>query len=193
MASSLSGVRRTLTWSDFTVRKDIARPQPGDIGMVAQTRATFAVAGLSSGPVDGSRPTAYKLADRVKVVVRLKRDECWVAAWVVGGSTSDPERRRLLKHEQGHYDIVALLARDMLAEITALTKNLYASAQEPIDDANAVIARYDPYYDSVQELYDDKTNHGDVRREQERWNGLLLRAFGGIPLLEVLQDLRIMQ
>ncbi|MGE5171703.1 MAG: hypothetical protein ACM3JC_15175 [Rudaea sp.] len=193
MASSLTGLRRTLTWNDFTRKDDVSRPQPGDVAMVAQTRAVFAVQGLSSGPVDGSRPTAYKLADRVKVVVRLKRDECWVAAWVVAGSTSGPERQRLLKHEQGHYDIVALLARDMLAEITAVAKNLYASAQEPIDDANAVMARYDPYYDSVQELYDEKTNHGDVRNEQQRWNGFLLRAFGGIALLDVLHDLRIMQ
>jgi hypothetical protein len=193
MASSLSGLRRTLTWSDFTVRKDIAQPQPGDIGMVAQTRATFDVSNLASSVVEGARPTAYRLADRVKVVVRLKRDECWVAAWVVAGSTSDPERRRLLKHEQGHYDIVALTARDMLAEIGGLMKKLYASAQEPIDDANSVIERYAPYYDSIQELYDDKTNHGDVRAEQERWNGVIARAFRGIPLLDVLHDLRIMQ
>ena len=127
------------------------------------------------------------------MVVRLKRDECWVAAWVVAGSTSDPERRRLLKHEQGHYDIVALLARDMLADISSITKKLYPSAQEPIDDANAVIERFDPYYDSLQELYDDKTTHGDVRTEQERWNGVLAHAFGGIPLLDVLHDKRIMQ
>jgi hypothetical protein len=192
MASSLSGLRRTLSWSDFT-RKDMPRPQPGDAGMVAQTRATFNVDDLASSVVDGSRPTAYRLADRVRVAVRLKRDECWVAAWVVAGSTSDPERQRLLRHEQGHYDIVALLARDMLGEITAVTRKMYASAQEPIDEANGVIGRYDPYYDSIQELYDDKTNHGDVRTEQERWNGVIARAFRGIPLLDVLNDLRIMQ
>lgn len=192
MASTLSGLRRSLAWSDFS-RKDMPRPQPGDVAMVAQTRATFNVSDLASSVVDGSRPTTYKLVDKVKVLVRLRREECWVAAWVVAGSTSDPERKRLLKHEQGHYDIVALLARDMLADIKVLMKELYASAQEPIDAADAVIARYDPYYDSVQELYDDKTNHGDVRTEQQRWNGVLLRAFAGIPLLDVLHDLRIMQ
>jgi len=192
MASSLAGLRRTLSWSDFT-RKDMPRPQPGDVGMVAQTRATFSVEGLASSVVDGSRPTTYKLTDRVKVVVRLKREECWVAAWVLAGSTSDPERGRLLKHEQGHYDIVALLARDMYGEITAATRKLYASAQEPIDEANGVMQHYDPFYDSIQELYDDKTNHGDVRTEQQRWNGVIAHAFRGIPLLDVLHDLRIMQ
>jgi hypothetical protein len=192
MTSTLSGLRRTLTWSQFT-RRDAPRPQAGEVAMVAQTRAVFSATNLASDVVDGSRPTTYRLADRVNVVVRLKREECWVAAWVLTGSTSDPERRRLLKHEQGHYDIVALLARDMLADIKALAKSLYGSAQEPIDDANAVIERYDPYYDSIQELYDDKTNHGDVRTEQERWNNLLAGAFSGIPILDVLHDLRIMQ
>ena len=82
---------------------------------------------------------------------------------------------------------------DMYGEITAATRKLYASAQEPIDEANAVIEHYDPYYDSIQELYDDKTNHGDVRTEQQRWNGVIAHAFRGIPLLDVLHDLRIMQ
>jgi hypothetical protein len=192
VASSLAGLRRTLRWSDFT-SKDVPPPEAGEFTLAAQTQASYRVSGLSSGPIDGSRPTAYKLADAVKVVVRLQREECWVASWVIASSTSHAEQQRLLKHEQGHYDIVALLARDLLADITALTKNLYASAQEPIDDAEAIIARYQPYANSLQDLYDDKTNHGDVRNEQVRWNGVLVRAFNGIPLLDVLHDLRIMQ
>ena len=69
-------------------------------------------------------------------------------------------------HAQGHAAAATRRRRDGRAdacdvqrygEIVAATRKLYASAQEPIDEANAVMQHY------------------------------------GIPLLDVLHDLRIMQ
>lgn len=206
MASSLSGLRKTLTWAQFRTKKQ-PKPEPGESGTAAFTHAAYSISGFQSVPVAGKRPAQFRLKDDIAVNVTLKSDS-WVASWVADGSMSSAERSRLLKHEQGHYDIVALLARDLFNEITSIKGSSYASPDEPVDAVTAILDAYGPRFQELQDLYDDKTDHGINRDEQTRWNGLIGRAFtehrlGGemapagrtpqpTPLVDVLKDARVL-
>src|SRR5882672_5039657 len=109
MGSSLSGLRKPLAWAQFTPKK-MPKPEAGEKRTAALTNAAYSVSPYQSVPVAGKQPAQFKLKDDIVVNITLKPDS-WVATWVLDKGTPSDERARLLKHEQGHYDIVALLAR----------------------------------------------------------------------------------
>jgi predicted secreted Zn-dependent protease len=88
-------------------------------------------------------------------------------SWVVRGS----ETADLLTHEQGHFDITALGARDFLNDVLALSGSSAADLQSQIDSAQS---SNQSTIDSVNSMYDVDpncgTSHGTNAANQQQWN-----------------------
>ena len=98
-------------------------------------------------------------------VVSLSMDR--TASWVVRGS----ETADLLTHEQGHFDITALGARDFLNDVLALSGSSTTDLQSQIDSARS---SNQSTIDSVNSMYDVDpncgTSHGTNAANQQQWN-----------------------
>ncbi len=168
----LEGHDESLGWRDFMG----APPDPLPPGEAAYTEARF---DLSYG-FDYDTATAtkgYRIVD-VAVKVTVERGNMWS---VKSGRTD-----ALLKHEQGHYDIVALLARDLYDELEgwntakkpkrfAKSSDLTGTADRMRRSTRALIAHIGGSPRNVG-VYDKQTNHGLDAKAQDKWDAALLDA-----------------
>ena len=72
----------------------------------------------------------------------------------------------LLRHEQGHYDIVVLAARALARELESMTAS---SAEALTRWAEDSVSKHTARAARLSEVYDRKTQHGSEPTEQERW------------------------
>lgn len=83
---------------------------------------------------------------------------------------SPPE---LLRHEQGHYDIVVLaahvLARELDDAVAESASELARAVEDSVDEHTRRAAR-------ISRRYDDETDHGRNPAAQARWLGAIARA-----------------
>lgn len=194
MGSKLTGRDKTLTWADFGTPVPKTPPGPGQTAVAAHTEVKYPITygWASSGK-------SFTLADNVTVAVQLDKSKTWVANWVF----DQPKQFQndLLNHEQGHYDIGALLARDMFIEIMQLKGKTFGSKAE-LDKAVADVVNAHRSQ-KVHDKYDlaNETNHGRNATQQKVWDGYFQKArttqrtpavqapdgaFYKVPLLEVL-------
>src|ERR1700730_10496090 len=98
-------------------------------------------------------------------VVTISMDK--VSSWVVSGSKTSA----LLTHEQGHYNIVALGARDFMNDVLAIVGDDEADISSQIDSARSSAQSF---IDSVNQMYDEDPNcgtaHGTDSAKQQQWN-----------------------
>jgi hypothetical protein len=96
----------------------------------------------------------------------------WV---VVSAKTSE-----LLAHEQGHYDIVGLCYRDLVAEARTLrgaTRNRLVLAMR------RVMREHDQRAESLTREYDTQTEHGRNLTSQQAWQRQIAASRQtGVPL-----------
>ncbi len=93
----------------------------------------------------------------------------------------------LLRHEQGHYDIVILAARALARELEAMTA---ASAGELSHRAQDCVDKHTNRAKNLSEAYDRETDRSRDPATQARWNDLIAAALGdprtknlaGLPL-----------
>lgn len=90
-------------------------------------------------------------------------------SWVVKGKQSD----YLLNHEQGHFDITALLWRDLANDILSVRARTSDSLGREV---NRIMDRYRPIFDRMTEQYDEETNHSLNREAQRRWDERIRNA-----------------
>jgi predicted secreted Zn-dependent protease len=169
MGSILTGRDKTLTWSDFGSPVNKPKPAAGATAVAAHTEVVYPIQyGWSS------TGKSFSLADNVKVNVRLDSAKSWVAAWVF----NEPKQFQddLLKHEQGHYDIAALLARDMFIEIMQLKGQTFGSKAALDAAVKAVVDKHRSQ--KVHDKYDEKaeSNHGLNRTQQKVWDAYFQKA-----------------
>jgi hypothetical protein len=128
-------------------------------------------------PVPGSSPAVFKMSDDVIITIEFVKSESWVADWVFTMPKSFQDD--LLKHEQGHYWVSALLGRDLFIDVMALKAKTYSSAKDGAADFNAVNQKYAGKTKTVNDLYDEEKEaaHGRNATGQKKWNGLFNRAF----------------
>lgn len=195
MGSKLTGRDKTLTWSDFGTPVSKPKPAAGTTGTAAHTEVVYPIVygWASSG-------NSFTLPDNVTVSVRLDTAKTWVADWVFKEAKSFQDS--LLNHEQGHYDIAALLARDMFIEIMQLKGQTFGSKAALDAAVKAVVDRHRSQ--KVHDKYDEKneSNHGLNAPLQKTWDGYFQKAkttprstggvapdgaFYKVPLLEVLK------
>ena len=174
MASQLSNLRKTLAWTDFG--RPVNKPAP-TADRPAAAAYTYTDYSLTYGPehIPGTRPPRFRLKDEVKITIAFRIGPSWVARWVF--DRSGTEQARLLHHEQGHYDLVALLARDLFIDIMQLKEETYRTAQAVRNAVNGINRRYGPKLQPVQNRYDTQSHHGLIQRQQDRWDGFIHKAF----------------
>ncbi len=200
MSSQLLNLKKQLRWSDFGTPVNKPAPSPGQTATAAFTRTNYAYS-ANAEPVPETHPPRYCLKNDVRITIQFQRPPSWVASWVF--KTSVQEQSRILRHEQGHYDLVALLVRDMFIDIMQLKQNTYSTAQAVMNEINQIKQRYDSKTQPVQDRYDVNTNHGNTQSQQALWDGFIQKAFTQqrnpplhapdgtpykIPLLTVLQQ-----
>ena len=162
---AMTGFTYAVLWTDFggTV------PGTADAGTFAFVKTNFSAnAAWSYDAVNGVR--TYKV-DSNAAAVSVNRTGMWARRT---GRTD-----AILRHEQGHFDISALLVRQAEQEHAALIGNTYSSQQEVVDAINDVRT---PLFNLISQLqssasgdgrYDVSTNHGLNATAQGQWN----RAF----------------
>jgi hypothetical protein len=100
---------------------------------------------------------------RLNVTIRMDTPN----SWVVSGRQS----AALLAHEQGHYKITALGARDCHTDILAIVGDSAGDVQSQV---NSIVSSAQSLIASVNDLYDEDpncgTDHGSDSSAQAQWN-----------------------
>ena len=167
----LEGHGETLGWQDFQ-----AAAPAGHTGDAALTDARFD-AEYDYEWDDTPSHKGFRV-DHVQVTVTLDRASMW--------ADKASRTAELLKHEQGHYDIVALIARDLFNELTGwdsgkLPKrfrketDLKSAADRAVRQAKALAARLAGTATTVG-VYDKQTRHMQDTKAQEEWDKALAAA-----------------
>ena len=106
----------------------------------------------------GRNGRSYIIAS-VDIGIRLIRADCWVV-----DSSRTPE---LLKHEQGHYDIMAIGTRGFYNRLLTLSEG---SARDLQNFMNDVRENFRTNARDVDRRYDSATNHGINTAVQLTWD-----------------------
>ena len=160
MASRLENLRYALTWNDF--RGTV----PRNATLNALTSVTIVFTRLQVERTS----SGVTLRDNVIVTVTLRRMQSWARA----GST---RTAALLHHEQGHYNITALTARDMFIDLMQLKQRSFNNAAALQSELTRIRRLYDPQ--AIHDSYDaqTETDHGRNAAQQRTWDGYIQRAF----------------
>ena len=139
-----------ISWSDFIARSS----RPANVSEDAQIHPEI-------------RPGKIKLASKGKAVtiaevdisIGLVKPDCWV----VDGQKTD----YLLNHEQKHYDILAISAREFY---NSLMKMSAASAHELQTMVTNLQEEVQKRVARVDARYDDQTKHSLDKTVQDSWD-----------------------
>ena len=165
----MQGWPRTLTWNDFT-----AIPNPGPTQLRALNgHAIVARVGLSIRFYISTSPRVPDGTSFRSVDVRLQIDRLeYVPSRIPSG-----EEARYLEHEQGHFNLMGLFAREMEVALLALraptSADLTTQANDAVDHAVSSARMYAINVPGRDCMYDRETNHGMNRGQQNRWNRLI--------------------
>ena len=99
---------------------------------------------------------AFTLADTVTITINMNNMLSWkkIEPLTLKGEAL------LLDHEQGHYDLTALMARDCFIDLMQLKAKTFPNQQVAQKEANDMVLAYQKKLTAMQKLYDDKTRHG---------------------------------
>jgi hypothetical protein len=167
--------------------------------------------------VSGSPATGWQV-DWVHADVRVRRGSDWRGTWMatnelVSALAAPAPRFRLkgrrllidlLNHEQGHFDITALLVRDHYNAVLALIEpkptifktqqELQYRLQDLQTETQALEATLRGNFSPGMEydgLYDEETRHGRDMQKQAHWDAILRHAWSKkMPLRELLRILK---
>jgi hypothetical protein len=79
----------------------------------------------------------------------------------------------LLKHEQGHFDLLLLTVRAMARDFESAAASTPAGLGTQVQ---AIIARHGARATAIDQAYDTQTKNGLDAAEQKRWNVLIATA-----------------
>ncbi|QUL39138.1 hypothetical protein [Erythrobacter sp. JK5] len=153
---------KKLKWDDFT-HLDKDPPKPGGTAQAALTDVDYSYTAAKVWSDDGKK---YKMSQNPTITTRMHPD-CWVANFVF--DFPQAEQDELLKHEQLHYQIGVLAARDCAEGFNALQNKEYDNTQDATDEFNALFATLD--VKKIQLKY-DKDTHSQPRKfpvKQKAW------------------------
>ena len=174
MTNTLTGQNLRVQWSDFGGRIPSNRPA----NQAAFTSASFSLSDFNIvqayAAIGIRMPNAQNdlgfVIDNLRIHVTLNRVRMWSVA-----ASRTPE---LLTHEQGHYDIVALVMSDLFNDLVSpptvltTTSAVQQFANVLITEAQRRIRVMES--SATQDgLYDRQTNHSEDSVAQAKWN----RAF----------------
>lgn len=174
MSSKLNGLERQLAWNEFPNKRGTA-PGPGQSRTAALT-----FSGMQFSAVHfANRGGRFQLVDDVTVSITFNTRQSWVMSWAL--TSPDPFPTDLLNHEQGHYTVTALIARDFFTDVMLLKDQTFATANE----GNAAVAKIRSNtlnkMQAVQDLYDAEVHpeqDSGLSRgpKQKAWDGFFETA-----------------
>jgi hypothetical protein len=182
MPSKLVNLKRQLIWRDYK-------------GQVTPPNSTFAAATSMNFTV--SRPTfvpsggRFLLVDQVTVTVVFNGTASWVRPEI--NTISSQQQQFLLDHEQGHYDICALSARDCFIRLMSLKSTTSPDIASGTRDFDYYFNLHHDRWTKIDAEYDSQTGHSQASvftpstnlftpppqkgGPQLNWEGLIYRAF----------------
>jgi hypothetical protein len=90
--------------------------------------------------------------------------------------------RELLRHEQGHYDLVLLAARALARELDAVRAG---SPREVARLAEDLVAEHTRRAERLSERYDDETSHGRELAAQSAWSANVAAALAAPAVAKI--------
>jgi hypothetical protein len=176
---------RMLSWQEFP-RVVTSRDPPHS----AECSASFQL--LNMPMVRSGSGATINPHFRIQVFINRNPTPDDTGTWVVKGSEADV----LLRHEQGHYDLAGLAAREYSRELLEL---LAEGAMDPAAIPGRVNSMNDQIIKelaTINERYDHPTlgtDHGLNTRIQDRWNTFIPRHIANFlePDLTWIEDLTI--
>ena len=165
MPSQLLGRVRSVQWSDFLA------PPPPNSQNHAHIETDFNLAYTYA-----SGPGGVQLNDNVTVTIRLHQNRSWAKKQIINSWPSQA-RQDLLRHEQGHYDITALMGRDLFIDVMALKPQSFSNLPALQTALQTIRQRFNPQ--PIHDKYDhsQETNHGQNALKQTAWNQYIQTAF----------------
>jgi hypothetical protein len=194
--SKLVGLFKTLAWTDFTGPADTASPN------LAFTSATFSLPPVTA--VKDAASGQFVVDDNITITITFDGARSWKKMDAINAKKLRTPAE-ILKHEQGHYDIVALLARDLFIDLMQLKAKKYGSQAALNLDVAPILKKYNGTAQKVINKYDSKSesDHGESGAGQNKWNGFISSSFNTprtpaqsapdgtaykLPLLDVLKS-----
>lgn len=185
---------KKLTWGNFKPRK-LPAPAPGVTATAAETLATIIPSPrrLNFNPVKGTSPVQYQMVEKPNVTVSFTA-ESWKASFIATFPQSTQDA--LLAHEQLHYLIMAVFARDLANELTALQKKTFQAPEDGISELDDIWLRFSSVEGQrIQDKYDGDTKHDPVAyaTEQKKWRDAVEEALNkNQPLMDFLTKAKLM-
>jgi hypothetical protein len=180
MASTLNGLIRTLAWGDYGTPRAGSAPRPGQSATAAFTDSAFTRSLATFSRVPGSS-AAFRLNDNVTLSISFRRPPSFVMAWVFS-SMSSADQGFLLNHEQGHYNITALICRDFFVDVMLLKTQNFPSDQAGKSRVTQIKHDSLDKIQTVQRLYDREVHPQQAAGNmngpmQQAWDGFFRSAW----------------
>ncbi len=167
---------RPLTWDDFKGPVPSPKPEGIDAESVTGVNSKYKITSKCEPIGKSGKVKCTATAEDIKATAEFDPNTSWV----------DPDKKtdKLLKHEQGHFDISEYFARKKQKEMEKAAKNgvtkegpsdkaadLMKEAEDELDHTLMKICDdINAEEDKMQKQYDSETDHGKNDKEQEKWN-----------------------
>jgi hypothetical protein len=175
MASKIIDLDRQLTFAKDYPTRTGTPPQPGQSLTAALTSSGMQFTGVQFVGSGGQ----FVLADNLNVQVTFTRSSSFVMNWALAKSAPFPDD--LLNHEQGHFTVSALIARDFFADMMLLRDQTFASVSAGNSAVQSIKNNTINKMGAVQQLYDaevhpEQDNGLSRGPKQKAWDGFFETA-----------------
>ncbi len=147
----INGFKHKITWDEFEEVSQVPHGSPKH--SAAYTFADFSYRYPRTKWISGNKCKIEELS----VTIMMDKRKSWV---LKGKKNSD-----LLQHEQIHYDITAIGARDLFRLLKELTDNCNSLNNK----ANEIEKKIQKKINKYNKRYDNQTNHGLNTAKQKHW------------------------
>lgn len=108
---------------------------------------------------------------KLDFLVNLKLNDA--ASWIKKNSVRSQEHmQELLSHEQRHFQIGAIMQKDLLKTLRS-----YVYTDNYQQEANQLFNQLFENYKRIEQRYDHETRHMLDKGNQQRWNALIEKAY----------------
>jgi hypothetical protein len=155
---ALTGWPKTLSENDFPGKKTAPPSTNNRVGydLLAETDASFSSNGTTTGQADDG---TWKVTKAV-VAVTFSR----IGSWMLESVKKDPKQKPLtLAHEQGHFDMLGLVAREFERKLAALTGDSDSDVQS---NYKTLETEMSTKIDTLNDTYDAQVSRNGTATQQ---------------------------
>jgi hypothetical protein len=171
MTMSLLGWPKTLFWKDFM--KPVSAVPAAYNGSHTDCHIDLDIDYTWASPPKRVTPGGDYQLTGVKVTLKVNS----LQTWVLAGVPTSKAQATILRHEQGHYNIAGITARDVEQALKALRNSdpddLEADATTTAD---GIIASGQTEEETYDDAVNGGTDHGNDVQQQATWVAKIARA-----------------